>query len=286
MSATESVLTATCHGDRLVGVLHRPATPRGTGVLVIVGGPQYRAGSHRQFVQLARALAQRGHAVLRFDARGMGDSDGTPRVFTALGDDIQAALDAFTAALPTLRGVVLWGLCDGASAALLHQLQRDDPRVLGLCLLNPWLRSEATLARAHVKHYYLQRLAEGVFWRKLLSGQVAASALRELFANVGRARRAGSSAPEDFRAAMARAWKAFRGPILLVLSGRDLTAKEFVEALPMEPAWAGALTRPRLTRLDLAEADHTFSTRAERECLQAAVADWLEANFAADGSPR
>ena len=44
-----------------------------TAVLVVVGGPQVRAGSHRHFVQLARHLATHGHAVMRFDVRGMGD---------------------------------------------------------------------------------------------------------------------------------------------------------------------------------------------------------------------
>jgi alpha/beta superfamily hydrolase len=48
-------------------------------VLVIVGGPQYRAGSHRQFTLLARSLAEQGFAVLRFDYRGMGDSTGAMR---------------------------------------------------------------------------------------------------------------------------------------------------------------------------------------------------------------
>ena len=32
-----------------------------------------------------------------------------------------------------------------------------DPRVAGLALLNPWVRSDAGLARARVKHYYRQR---------------------------------------------------------------------------------------------------------------------------------
>src|SRR5262245_60307703 len=62
-----------CEGEELLGVLHEPAsdgatgTPASTGVIIVVGGPQYRVGSHRQFVLMARELARRGHAVLRFD---------------------------------------------------------------------------------------------------------------------------------------------------------------------------------------------------------------------------
>jgi hypothetical protein len=45
-------------------------------VVIIVVGPQYRAGLHRQFVSLARTLSTAGFLVLRYDYRGMGDSDG------------------------------------------------------------------------------------------------------------------------------------------------------------------------------------------------------------------
>ncbi len=283
MSVAETALQFDCAGARLSGILHGCESPRTTGVLVVVGGPQYRAGSHRQFVQLARSLALRGYPVLRFDVRGMGDSEGEPRAFTELDDDIQAGLQAFAAAQPALERFVLWGLCDGASAALLHVLRTSDPRVTGLCLLNPWLRSSTTLARAQVKHYYVRRLLQGDFWRKLLRGGVAWSALSGLASNVGTA--IGSSRPatsaEDFREVMARAWRQYSGPILLVLSGNDLTAKEFLEALPLEPAWAGALARRGLTRVDIAAADHTFSGTAERLRLESAVGDWLDAHFAA-----
>ena len=76
MNGTEQALSVECRGESLLGVLHLPITPRDLGVIVVVGGPQYRAGSHRQFVLLARALADAGHAVLRLDVRGMGDSTG------------------------------------------------------------------------------------------------------------------------------------------------------------------------------------------------------------------
>jgi pimeloyl-ACP methyl ester carboxylesterase len=79
-STAEQAFSFSVEGDTLLGILHAPAIVRsgttGTGVVIVVGGPQYRGGSHRQFVQLARRLAHEGHAVLRFDVRGMGDSSG------------------------------------------------------------------------------------------------------------------------------------------------------------------------------------------------------------------
>jgi len=46
-------------------------------------------GSHRQFVQLARRLAKQGYPTLRFDYRGMGDSEGVYRSFENVGPDLQ-----------------------------------------------------------------------------------------------------------------------------------------------------------------------------------------------------
>lgn len=55
------------------------------GLLMVVGGPQYRVGSHRQFVLLARDLAAAGIPVFPFDYRGMGDSTGQARDFEGIG---------------------------------------------------------------------------------------------------------------------------------------------------------------------------------------------------------
>ena len=73
-----------CEGSRLVGIAALPARPAATGVLIIVGGPQYRAGSHRQFTLLARHLADAGYPTMRFDYRGMGDSAGRMLAFIGL----------------------------------------------------------------------------------------------------------------------------------------------------------------------------------------------------------
>ena len=279
MNGAERALLFACGGETLVGMLSVPARPRETALLVVVGGPQYRAGSHRQFVLLARRLAAEGYAALRFDCRGMGDSSGDARDFESVSDDIGAAVDALLDACPGVRRVVLWGLCDGASASLLYLHDTADRRIAGLCLINPWVRSQASLARTHVKHYYAQRLRQPEFWRKLLTGGVAGQALQGLLANLRLAGRspapAAAAAAEPFQTRMARAWGDFRGAILLVLSGDDYTAREFGEYVAADPAWRGRLQRQGVERCDVAGADHTFSDTAMRQAAESATVAWL-----------
>ena len=278
----EGGLAFDCGGETLHGVLSLPgASPGGNlGVLVVVGGPQYRAGSHRQFTLLARHLATAGLPVLRFDVRGMGDSGGAPRSFEALHDDVAAAIGAFCSAVPGLERIALWGLCDGASAALLYLHQTRDPRVAALCLLNPWVRSAQTLARTHVKHYYLDRLRQPDFWRKLLSGGVAWKALSGLLANVRQAstkvgRSAGEDATLSYQQRMAVGWAGFPGPTLLLMSERDLTAQEFDEHSRSDTAWQQALLARPPQRVTLPGADHTCSTPAAHTALLDATAAFL-----------
>jgi len=155
----ETPLVFTLGADALVGVLSAPDGPASeTGLLVVVGGPQVRMGSHRQFVQLTRHLAAHGIAAMRFDVRGMGDSSGEAAGFERLHEDIEAAVSELMRRRPEVKRVALWGLCDGASACLLYLQRKPDARIAGLALLNPWVRSEQTLARARVRHYYWHRL--------------------------------------------------------------------------------------------------------------------------------
>jgi exosortase A-associated hydrolase 1 len=281
---TERTLAIDCAGEQMAGILCLPEAPPKVAVVVVVGGPQYRAGSHRQFVLLARALAQAGFAVLRFDCRGMGDSGGEPRNFESISDDIGCALKALRAALPQVQRCVLWGLCDGASAALMYVDRGGDHSVAGLCLVNPWVRTGASQARTQVKHYYTRRVLEREFWLKLLSGRVAAGALRELVRSVVNALRGApggtgkTASGADARAypqRMADGWRRFDGPLLLILSGNDYTAKEFIELVAIDTHWQGALNQPKVQRCDLPEADHTFSSSGSQQSAEALTVDWL-----------
>lgn len=291
----EAAMSFACEGEELVGVLSMPVqAPSGTAcdlaLLVVVGGPQVRTGSHRQFTTLCRAVAAAGVPAMRFDVRGMGDSSGPLRGFEHIGPDIGAALDALQARLPQVRRVVLWGLCDGASAALLYVNARQaqglpDTRIAGLLLLNPWVRSTQTLARAHVKHYYASRLRDGAFWCKLMRGGIAMKALGDLLRNlraargrpVGESPGAGSSATpvRPFQERMLQGAEHFAGPALWVLSGRDYTAKEFSELVAAQSRWQAVLRRDGQALREFPQADHTFSGLQDEQAMVQATVRWV-----------
>ena len=272
-----------CQDERLVGVMASPAEqPATTGVLIVVGGSQYRAGSHRQFTLLARDLAEVGIASLRFDYRGMGDSEGDQRPFDQVDADIAAAIDALMDQVPGLRSVIIWGLCDAASAALIYA--HRDPRISGLILLNPWVHTEAAAARVRLTHYYWRRLMQPSLWLKLVSGRFGVLAsLRDLFDSVrataipvdaetapptvATADRMAAVAPE-FIGRMLRGLRGFQGEILLILSGNDLTAQEFQSLIERDRHWKAACSRQGLQRRIIEQANHTFSS----ETLRSAVA--------------
>ena len=282
-----------CAGAQLLGILHLGAPDARRAVIIVVGGPQYRVGSHRQFVLLARHLAAAGIPTLRFDYRGMGDSEGDPRSFETIRDDIAAAIDCLFHQLPALRQVVLWGLCDAASASALYAA--GDHRVAGLVLLNPWVRTPTGEARAYLWHYYTQRLLSAPFWLKFLRGSVdlrqSLSALRGFIRSAKNAPatdehpepnadRVGATdlAPRPDSTSPQRILQSLRdfpGQVLLILSGNDLTAREFDDRLRTAPAWSLWAQREQVERRYLLEADHTFSNETWRAQVQDCTLTWL-----------
>ena len=270
----EKPLVVSCQGEQLLAILHGAATGARPGILIVVGGPQYRVGSHRQFIQLARSLAARGYPVLRFDCRGMGDSSGTFPGFENIGPDIRAAVDAFTRELAHLPGVVIFGLCDAAAAALLYC--QSDARVRGLVLANPWVRSASGEAKSYVKHYYGRRVLQASFWHKLLTGRLnVVASLADFFRKLARARSA-SQPSMSFIDRMLVGLEAFAGRTLILLSERDLTAREFRDLCGSSSGWGAAIRSPRVTVHPCPQADHTFSQSSARDECTSAILEWLQ----------
>ena len=284
MIHNEHVVTFDCEGESLVGVLCDSQTAASRGVLIVVGGPQYRVGSHRQFALLARHLSSHGVPTLRFDYRGMGDSGGGMRTFESVGADIRGAIDQLFASVPGLKDVVIWGLCDAASAALFYAHQ--DKRVSGLVLLNPWVRTEQGIARAHLRHYYFRRLFQASLWQKMASGELnvlaALNSVGRLIENaMGRRRTSvpggkGSGQEASLPERMEEGLRKFQGQALFILSGNDLTAQEFEGVVENSRGWRKLLEDKRVTRFRLAKANHTFASRDWRDQVARRTESWVK----------
>jgi exosortase A-associated hydrolase 1 len=273
-ASAEEAIRFSAEGHALYGILH---LPRGRAayesfLLMVVGGPQDRTGSHRSFVTWARGFAAGGIPVLRFDYVGIGDSEGEWTGYAYIGPSIKAAIDFLYARFPSLKRVVIWSLCDGSAACSLYA--PTDPRIGGLILSNPFVHSPQGQAKAFLKHYYLRRLTERDFWRKVFSGRFnpfrAAGSLREV------AKAASGDAPARPIAGMMigpgddppelpkkvmEGLQGFRGPLRLILSSADLTAQEFLDLFR---AWVGKGKGPRgeAELRFIEEADHTFTRAA------------------------
>lgn len=274
----EVVVTIGPTGAELVGVLAKPAdghTMKVVGVVIVVGGPQTRVGSHRQFVLMSRALAQAGYPCLRIDYTGMGDSPGRRPDFERVGPDIRRACDALVAHAPGCTKIALWGLCDGATAALFYA--PGDERVAAVIAANPWARSDATRSAALVSDHYGLRLRSGEFWKKLLTGKVKIpSAAREALGHVWRARMRRTppceASGEDLPTRLVRALAVPRQTVRLQLSGRDLTAAEFEVAVRR----SGKSLDNSIALIRFDDADHTFSAPEAWEAVLADTSEQLE----------
>jgi exosortase A-associated hydrolase 1 len=272
----ERFIVFECGDDACVGVVSPSSdeasdAPR-LGMVIVVGGPQYRVGSHRQFTLLARAVAGAGFPVLRFDYRGMGDSEGAARDFERIDDDIAAAIEALQREAGVAR-VVLWGLCDGASAALMYAPR--DSRVAGVIAANPWARCGEVEATTRLRHYYARRMLSREFWHKALHGALGVKrSARELAATLRAASRKSAAVAPTFLQRMQDGWSGFRGPVLLVLSGRDYTAREFETWSRADARRERLLERSSCETFHLDDADHTFSARTSHEAVARRTIEW------------
>jgi exosortase A-associated hydrolase 1 len=262
MKIDQRALRFYCSGSSLVGVVDIPERSTGRGVLLLADSEQYRVGSHRQFTLLSRLLAKLGVPVMRFDRRGMGDSEGEPHSFDAIEDDIRAAMKEFFIQAPQMKETVIIGLGDAALAAALYAPL--DERVCALVLLNP-LPGQAIDAMEPLRHHYLARLGEVAFWKKVARGQLdlasGAATLRQNWRQAIRKQR--NELPRRIAASLS----GFDGQLLLVLGGEDLAARHFARVLARHHA--------RFRCVEVAQADHAFASGAWRAEVAETAANWI-----------
>lgn len=289
MKHEERAFLFDCAGAESVGIVSLPVdtSAADTGLLIVVGGPQYRVGSHRLFVKLARHAASQGIAAMRFDYRGMGDSWAAQQTFESVDADLQAAVDTFMRQVPSLKRVVIWGLCDGATAACFYAPK--DKRVSGLILVNPWVHTPEGAADTRLKHYFLRRLFSKALWHQLLIQRrlPKISAIQVLLNTISQSAKARIKRLVVRRAAQSEATAmpltertghhVLRSglPVALALSEDDKIAREFEDqAMPTAP-WRQIASTQLVELAHLDHADHTVTAVAAGDRLCALTVSWL-----------
>ncbi len=281
----EQALHFSVDTKQLIGISHPGVdASKDMAILIAVGGPQTRVGSHRQFVLLSRFLADNGISSMRFDYAGMGDSEGIDADFMNVSDDIDAAVKMLKQQSGANK-VVIWGLCDAASSALIYAKKKNCDDLAGMILLNPWVRSEQGEAKAIVKHYYLNRLKERAFWAKVFSFKFdIKSSLQSLSGNLlkmsvkktdAQTKNEMKTTGENYIEHMLEGLKTFDKPIMLIISGDDLTASEFIDLTESSKDWKGAVTAKVSQRVTITGANHTFSSQQWRNEVEVASLEWV-----------
>ena len=213
-------LTFACEGSTLGATLD--TAPGSTGLLIVSGGNEIRAGAFSGQAALARRVARRGFPVFRFDRRGIGDSEGTNRGFRKSRRDIAAAIDAFRAIAPQMRRVVAFGNCDAASALMLAGGAGCDALVLS----NPWTIEEGkddTPPPTAIRARYAEKLKNPKEIARLVTGGVNIGKLARGLAKAARPKAGPSSLAQE----MALGLATFEGPVRILLADADRTAQIF-----------------------------------------------------------
>ncbi|MEE4315787.1 hydrolase 1, exosortase A system-associated [Erythrobacter dokdonensis] len=241
--------------------------PGTTGLLIVSGGNEIRAGAFSGQARLAARIARAGFPVFRFDRRGVGDSEGENRGFRHSARDIAAAIEAFRAIAPQITRVVAFGNCDAASALMLAGGAGCD----GLVLSNPWTieeqapdqSSDPTPPPAAIRARYLEKLKNPREIARLLGGGVDLTKLARGLARAVGPDPAPSSLANEMRTGLTR----FTGEVRILLAAADRTAQVF------ETAWEaiGESGDPRIRRC--AGAGHAY--------VEPEHTDWLEAQILA-----
>lgn len=240
-----------CAGDTLTGTLDE--APGTTGLLIVSGGNEIRAGAHRGMALLAaRVAGELGAPVFRFDRRGVGDSTGENRGFESSIQDLAAAAATFTAETPQVQRVVAFGNCDAATAlALFHSVAGID----ALLLANPWVIEAADdlPPAAAIRARYAERLRDPRQWVRLASGGVN---IGKLVKGLLKASSVESQDSESLAARMAASLAASAIPVTILLAKGDNTAIAFRDA------WKG--TAPIL---ECDTASHSFASAEDKGWL-------------------
>ncbi|MET0151997.1 MAG: alpha/beta fold hydrolase [Candidatus Binatia bacterium] len=254
--AEERVAFPSRRGNRLVGILHAPATLAGThpGVILCHGMESTKEGTkHRR---LGEQLSSHGIATLRFDFSYVGESEGdfADLTFRGEAEDLGGAWDFLRERVTGPIGIL--GSSMGGAVALLF------------AAAEPGVRSLATIAAvAHPERIVAElRPTELERWRKEGVLSLGGVRLRSTFL-------------DDVQTLdVVAACRKVRSPTFVAHGDAD-------RVVPCTDAAeiGAALGGEHVVKI-YPGADHRFSRPADLEAMLADCETWLERHLAGDGA--
>lgn len=273
-----------CEGDLLAATLDEAAGS--TGLLIVTGGNEIRAGGFAGQAQLAALVAAQGCPVFRYDRRGTGESEGDNGGFLSSGPDIAAATRAFRRACPDLTRIVAFGNCDAASALMMFGKDADIDAYL---LANPWTieqnAEDTGAAEAEdnpalppagaIRARYLDRLKRpDRLLADLFSGRIDLGKAKRGFLRMAGGERASGLASD-----MAASLATIDVPVTILISRGDMTGQAFM-AHWRGKGFAAVRKRTGLTPAICETASHSFAGKDAQEWLRERIKGALDARTA------
>jgi dienelactone hydrolase len=271
----------------LVGVLAEPsadaAIQDAPAVLMWNVGIQHRVGPYRFQVDLARELARRGYASLRFDLSGMGDSEASQDA----RDDMERALADLAESMDLLRrrrgarAFVPVGFCSSVDIA--HAFALSNEAVVGACFLEGYaFRTVGFWLRRPLRFFSPER------WRRYLAlrlphrfgvgAEMAADPMSEEQNALGPIFSRHYPTRERFSSEVRTMAK--RGTrLLFVYVGGDTDMNHAGQFAEM----TGLRRMPGVEVEFYRGADHTFYRVGDRRRAVVRVADWMSRQFTSRG---
>lgn len=265
-------------GGNLKGIFTYPPSQRDShprlAFVILNSGVIHRVGSNRISVRLARAVAELGIPVLRFDQSGLGDSEprsDTDDLEESVERDIDEAME-YLAVKMKIDRFVFAGLCSGAARSL--QTAWRDPRVVGMFLMDPPIYGTPRSLASH----YVRRAMSLRSWWNAISGRnhYGEAMLKSLSTRKKKASRWPDRLPDwPSRRIMGEALETLtdRGTKLSLIYTGAFETYNYTDQL--KDAFPEACASENLCWSFMPDASHTFSREENRKALLSSVKTWL-----------
>ncbi|MBV8518596.1 MAG: alpha/beta fold hydrolase [Acidobacteria bacterium] len=273
--------------DGIFGIASEPSSRKSDApaILLVNAGSTHHVGPNRLYVHVARALAQAGFRTLRFDLPGLGDSviDDVARENDPYLPESSDVLADVVARLHAPR-VVLAGVCSGAHASFHAAAGLASAPIVESIVINPLTfdyqrgmsLDQPTTSYSEWQRY-LRSMRTLAGWKRLFRRETPLSTIVRTV--IDRARLLAK--PKKGDPTIERNLRAIVG------AGRQLTFvfSQFDPGYELLMLGAGPTVRAlrkegRIALWRIANATHTFESKATREVMIASLREHLTRRYA------